>query len=90
MITISTEMHSLWQCYCVQQVLVKRNDYCGFSGAAVFSDNSFGLSGALSTIEYLSCSSTANESSMSQCSFSGSCYLQTCTTEYGIRCYGLF
>lgn len=56
----------------------------------MFGDNSFGLSGAQSTFQYFSCSSTATETSLSQCSFSGSCYIGTCTTEYGIRCFGPF
>ena len=60
-----------------------------FSGAAILSNHSFGLSGAQSTFQYFSCSSTATEISLSQCNFSGSCYVGTCKTEYGIRCYGM-
>ena len=59
--------------------------------ASLFVDERFGSAGYVSDFNSITCSETASENHMSDCDvqFSYSCTINSCATEYGIKCFSM-
>ena len=58
---------------------------CYYTGSAIFDDQRFGRSNNQSNFDYIYCNSRHTD--LDDCYVYSSCYISTCGTEYGLRCY---